>query len=263
MVNLQQGDCLELMKGIPDKSIDMILCDLPYGTTANKWDTVIPFDKLWQQYNRLVKDNAPIVLFGSQPFTTTMIASNISQFREELIWVKNKAGSGILAKKRHLKIHEDIIVFSKTGHYTYNPIKWHIPEKQFLTQRRTMSVYGETNNNYGSMPRKRKSDDGSRFPISLLPFAVPITPAKNKVYHNDIDVNVHPTQKPVALLEYLIKTYSNENDLVLDNCMGSGSTGVACVNTSRNFIGMELDSKYFKIAKERIEQAKKTASTFA
>lgn len=257
MINLQQGDCLELMKDIPDGSVDMILCDLPYGTTINKWDTVIPFDKLWKQYSRLAKDNTPIVLFGSQPFTTTMIASNISQFREELIWVKNKAGSGILAKKRHLKTHEDIIVFSKTGHYTYNPIKWHVTEKQFLTQRRTLSVYGKANNNYGSMPRKRKPDNGSRFPISLLPFAVPITPAKNKVYHDDIDINVHPTQKPVALLEYLIKTYSNEGDTVLDNCMGSGSTGVAAANLNRSFIGIELDCDYFKIAEQRINEALK------
>lgn len=254
-MQLLHGDTIEQMKTLPDKSVDLILADLPYGTTANKWDVNIPFDELWEQYNRLIKDGGAVVLFGSQPFTTTMIASNINQFREELVWVKNKAGSGLRAKSRHLKTHENIIVFSKTGAYTYNPIKWTIPSKQFLTQRRTMSIHGDTNNNYGSMPRKRKPDDGTRFPISLLPFAVPVTPAKNKQYRPDVDLSVHPTQKPVALLEYLVKTYSNAGDVVLDNTMGSGSTGVACVNTGRDFIGIELDDHYFDVAKERIEHA--------
>lgn len=253
---LLQGDCLELMKKLPDKSVDLVLADLPYGTTKNDWDSVIPFDALWNEYMRIVKDRTPIILFGSQPFTTNLISSNISWFREELIWVKNKAGSGLHAKKRHLKTHESIIVFSKKGGYCYNPIKWNVTEKQFLTQRKTFSVYGNTNNNYGSFKRKRKEDDGTRYPISLLPFKVPITAAKSKTYSSDVDLAVHPTQKPVDLLEYLIKTYSNEDDLVLDNTMGSGSTGVAALNTNRNFIGMELEQKYFDIAEKRLTTAK-------
>ncbi|MDI6613959.1 site-specific DNA-methyltransferase [Leuconostoc suionicum] len=255
-MQLIKGDTIEEMAKLPDNSVDMVLCDLPYGTTANKWDTTIPFDDLWTQYKRILKPDGVVVLFGSQPFTTKMISSNISWFREQLIWVKNKAGSGLRANKRHLKTHEEVIVFSRTGSYVYNPIKWWVNDKKFLTQRRTMSIYGESNNNYGNMSRKRKPDDGSRYPISLLPFKVPVTPAKNKTYKPDTDINYHPTQKPVALLEYLIKTYSNENDVVLDNTMGSGSTGVACVNTNRDFIGIELDENYFKIAQKRIDEAR-------
>ena len=247
------GDCLELMKEIPDGSIDMILCDLPYGTTACKWDNVIPFKPLWEQYERIIKDDGAIVLFGSQPFTTTLIASNAQMFREEIIWLKNKSASGMRAKQSHLKTHENIIVFSKSGTYTYNPQKWKVEEKQFLTKRKTMSIYGETNNVYGSLKRNRKPDDGTRNPISVVAFRVPITPAKSKKYAQDIDLRVHPTQKTVDLLEYLVKTYTNEGDVVLNNCMGSGSTGVACVNTNRNFIGIELDEGYFEIAKKRIE----------
>ena len=251
-ITLRQGDCLELMKDIPDGSIDMIVCDLPYGTTACKWDTIIPFEPLWEQYERIIKDNGAIVLFGSQPFTTALIMSNLKMFREEIIWLKNKSASGMRAKQSHLKTHENIIVFSKSGSYTYNPQKWVVTEKQFLTQRKTMSIYGETNNVYGNIKRNRKPDDGSRNPISVVAYRVPITPAKTKKYSADIDVRVHPTQKPVALLEYLIKTYTNEGEVVLDNCMGSGSTGVACVNTNRKFIGIELDTHYFNIAIERI-----------
>lgn len=253
--DLRQGDCLELTKDIPDCSIDMVLCDLPYGTTACKWDIVIPFEPLWEQYNRIIKDNGVIALFGSQPFTTNLIMSNIKMFREEIVWLKNKSASGMRANQSHLKVHENIIVFSKNGRYFYNPQKWVVTEKQFLTQRKTMSIYGETNNIYGTLKRNRKPDDGTRSPISVVAYKVPITPAKTKKYSSDIDIRVHPTQKPVALLEYLIKTYTNEGDTVLDNCMGSGSTGVACVNTGRNFIGMELDENYFAVAKSRIEEA--------
>ena len=245
-------DCLVGMNDIPDKSIDMILCDLPYGTTKNKWDSIIDLDELWVQYNRIIKDNGAIVLFGSQPFTTKLISSNLSNFREELIWVKNKSGSGLRAKSRHLKTHEDIIVFSNSGKYTYNPEKWFITDKTFITQRKTLSIYGETNNNYGNIPSVRKKDDGSRFPISLLPYKIPITPAKSKQYSKDIDIGIHPTQKPVALVEYLVKTYANEGETVLDNCMGSGTTAVACMNTNRNYIGFELDKDYYELANERI-----------
>lgn len=253
--DLQQGDCLELMNDIPDGSVNMVLCDLPYGTTACKWDVVIPFEPLWEQYNRIIKDNGVIVLFGSQPFTTNLIMSNIKMFREEIVWLKNKSASGMRANQSHLKVHENIIVFSPKGVYTFNPQKWDVTEKQFLTQRKTMSIYGETNNVYGNMKRNRKPDDGTRNPISVIAYRVPITPAKSKQYAPSVDIRVHPTQKPVDLLEYLVKTYTNEGDIVLDNCMGSGSTGVACMNTDRGFIGMELDEQYFEIAQNRITEA--------
>ena len=255
MIDLRQGDCLELMKDIPDKSIDMILCDLPYGTTACKWDVVIPFDKLWQQYNRIIKENGAIVLFGSQPFTSQLILSNIKMFREELIWLKNKSGSGLQAKQKHIKIHENILVFSKNGKYTYNPQKWRVDKKEFLTQRKTFNEIEVGNNIYSKMIKKQKADDGTRNPISIVSCRVPFTPSKNKIYEDKtVDLRVHPTQKPVKLLEYLIKTYTNEGETVLDNCMGSGSCGVACLNTNRSFIGIELSEEYYYIAKERIEK---------
>lgn len=248
------GDCLELMKDIPDGSVDMVLADLPYGTTACKWDAVIPFEPLWAQYNRVIKSNGAIVLFGSQPFTTELIHSNIKMFRESLVWLKNKSASGMQANQKHLKVHEDVIVFSKSGKYTFNPQKWEVTAKEFLTQRRTMSMYGETNNVYGNIKRRRKADDGTRNPISIFAYRVPITPALTKSYSDDVDLRVHPTQKPVALLEYLIKTYTNEGETVLDNCAGSGTTGVACQNTGRNYILMEKEQKYIDIIKERLEQ---------
>ena len=253
MIDLRQGDCLELMKDIPDKSIDMILCDLPYGTTACKWDIVIPFDKLWEQYNRIIKENGAIVLFGSQPFTSQLILSNIKMFREELIWLKNKSGSGLQAKQKHIKIHENILVFSKNGKYTYNPQKWLVDKKEFLTQRKTFNEIEVGNNIYSKMIKKQKADDGTRNPISIVSCRVPFTPSKNKIYEDKtVDLRVHPTQKPVKLLEYLIKTYTNEGETVLDNCMGSGSTGVASINTNRNFIGIELSEEYYNIAVRRI-----------
>ena len=255
-INLLHGDCLELMKDIPDKSIDMILCDLPYGTTACKWDTIIPFEPLWEQYERIIKDNVAIVLTASQPFTSALVMSKPKWFRDEVIWLKNKGGSGLQAKQKHIKVHEAVLVFSKTGKYKYNPQKWEVKEKQFLTQRTTLSMYGETNTIYGNVPRTRKKDDGTRNPISVVPFPVPITPAKSKIYSNEIDLRLHPTQKPVALFEYLIKTYTNEGETVLDNCLGSGTTGVACKNLNRNFIGIELDDKYFEITKRRISEAR-------
>ena len=251
-MELLNGDCLELMKDILDNSIDLILCDLPYGTTACKWDTVIPFDGLWKQYNRIIKDSGAIVLFGSQPFTSKLILSNEKMYREALVWLKNKGASGLQAKQKHIKIHEDIVVFSKKGTYTYNPQKWLVDKKEFLTQRKTFNEIEVGNNIYSPMTKKQKADDGSRYPISILSCAVPFTPSKSKTYSEDVDLRIHPTQKPIRLLEYLIETYSNEGDVVLDNCMGSGSTGVACVNTNREFIGMELDEKYYKIACERL-----------
>lgn len=254
MIELKQGDCLEIMKEIPDKSIDMILCDLPYGTTLCKWDSIIPFDKLWEQYKRIIKDNKPIILFGSQPFTTKLINSNIDDFREEIIWLKNKAGSGLQFKQKHIKIHENIIVFCSSSKYTFNPQKWLISEKEFITQRKTFKENEYIGNQiYGETTRTRKPDTGERNPISIISCKVPFTPQKTKQYNKKIDLRLHPTQKPIEVCEYLIKTFSNNGDVILDNCMGSGTTGIACLNTNRNFIGIELNKQYFDIAKTRIE----------
>ncbi len=264
-IDLRQGDCLELMKDIPNSSIDLILCDLPYGTTSCKWDIVIPFDKLWEQYNRIIKDNGAIVLFGSQPFTSGLIMSNIKNFKYEWIWEKQKASNFMGAKYQPLKYHENICVFSKSTH-NYYPQKYKVLEFEEIKQmnskelkqvfetrdydrfgkvdRRKTINNPKTNKEHigNKITRIRNVDDGYRYPKSVLKI------------NKEINTNLHPTQKPIALLEYLIKTYTNEGDVVLDNCMGSGSTGVASVNTNRNFIGIELDEKYFNIAKERIEK---------
>lgn len=229
-MTLLQGDCLELMKNVSDKSIDLILCDLPYGTTRNKWDTVIPFDELWAQYNRIIKDNGAIVLFSQMPFGANLIMSNPKMFRYEWIWEKEQGTGFLNAKKMPLKAHENILVFYK--HLpTYNP------------QMRTgFKAYTNTSpnptSNYGAYETVVRHSDGDRYPIDIVEF--------------NRDKGLHPTQKPVALLEYLVKTYTNEGDVVLDNCMGSGSTGVACKNTNREFIGIELDENYYKIACERL-----------
>jgi len=243
MIDLKKGDCLELMKDIPDESVDMILCDLPYGVTRCKWDIVIPFEALWDQYNRIVKKYGAIVLFGSQPFTTILISSNINHFKYCWIWDKvNPSGMGY-AKYQPMRRTEDIVVFSKDGNRTkYYPIM----EKRDKPM--TAVSKGKLSESAPSTLKPYRKTWKYRNPTTWLKF--------NKISRG----SVHPTQKPVALLEYLIKTYTNEDDLVLDNTMGSGSTGVACVNTNRNFIGMELEDKYFDIAKERIEQAKKEAS---
>lgn len=254
-MKLIHGDCLVEMQKIPDKSIDMILCDLPYGTTACKWDVIIPFDKLWMQYKRVIKDNGVIALFGSQPFTSMLVTSNLDNYREELVWLKNKPASGLAYNKRHLKIHENIIIFSSSANYTYNPQKWLVDKKEFLTQRKTFKSNEYIGNNiYGKTTRTRKPDDGSRNPITLLSCRTPHNTSHSKDYTYK-EIRFHPTQKPVALLEYLIKTYSNEGDTILDNTMGSGSTGVACINTNRDFIGIELNEEYFKIAEKRINNA--------
>lgn len=236
-INLLHGDCLELMKDIPDGSIDMILCDLPYGTTACKWDTIIPFAPLWEQYERVIKDNGAIVLTASQPFTTRLIGSNFNLFRYELIWEKTLASNFFMANKQPLKKHENICVFYKKQP-VYNPQMEKGKPYTDKRRKRTSGVMG------GEVaPKTDIVNKGERFPSSV------------QVFSNGNNHSMHPTQKPVALLEYLIKTYTNENETVLDNTMGSGSTGVACVNTNRNFIGMELDDKYFEIAKRRISEA--------
>ena len=207
---IYQGDCLELMKQIEDKSVDLILCDLPYGTTACKWDTIIPFEPLWEQYKRIIKDNGAIVLTASQPFTSALVMSNPDIFRESIVWLKNKAGSGLQAKQKHIKIHEDIIVFSIKGSYKFNPQKWLVDKKEFLTQRKTLNTLRVGNTIYSEMIKTQTKDDGTRNPISIISTKVPHNPSITKTYSEDIDLRLHPTQKPVALFEYLIKTYTNK-----------------------------------------------------
>ena len=243
------------MDGLIDENIkvDMILCDLPYGTTSCVWDSVIPFNELWQRYRKILKPNKPIVLFCSQPFTSALINSNTANFKEELIWLKNKPASGMQKNQRHMKIHENILIFSFDSKYTFNSQKWLVEEKEFITQRKTFKESEFVGNNiYASTRRTRKPDTGERNPLSIISCRVPFTPQKSKQYSDDIDLRLHPTQKPLLLCEYLVKTFSNEGDTVLDNCMGSGTTGVACKNLSRNFIGIEFNEEYFEIAKARI-----------
>lgn len=229
---LWNGDCLELMKNIPDKSVDMILCDLPYGTTKNKWDSIIPINKLWEAYERIIKENGAIVLFAQTPFDKALGASNLKMLKYEWIW-KKENGTGFLnAKKMPLKNHENILVFYKKPP-TYNP--------QMRTGFKPYSqMSGKGSSNYGEQVRVKTINEGDRYPVDIIEFK------RDKE-------KVHPTQKPVALLEYLIKTYTNESELVLDNCMGSGSTGVACKHLNRRFIGIELDKEYFEIANNRIK----------
>ena len=236
MYKLLQGDCLEVMKDIPDKSIDMILCDLPYGTTSCQWDSVIPFDDLWVAYKRIIKDNGAIVLFGSEPFTSLLIQSQIELFRYDLIWDKQRGCDFLNANRKPMKSHENLVVFYKKSP-TYNKQYWFsTPHKKNNGDEKQHSVYHDSYN------VDTESADGKRNPLSIISF-----PRDGS--------RMHPTQKPVALCEYLIKTYTNEGDTVLDNCMGSGTTGVAAINTNRNFIGIELNEKYFNIAKKRIEEA--------
>ena len=239
MLKLMQGGCLELMKDIPDGSVDFVLTDPPYGTTACKWDSVIPFEPMWAQLRRVVKDNGAIVFTSSQPFTTSLISSNMGMFKYDFCWNKGSTTGFLNAKKMPLRKHEEILVFSKAkiGAFTYNPqmTKGLLQKKGGYHKKKT-DVYGD----YKRVP---KIND-VYYPTSIIDCGV--------VYRN---ANQHPTQKPVALLEYLIRTYTNEGETVLDFTMGSGSTGVACVNTNRNFIGIELDADYFKIAEKRIADA--------
>ena len=234
---IYNGDCLEIMKSIPDKSIDMILCDLPYGTTRNKWDTVIDLDLLWSQYERIIKDNGAIVLFAQVPFNIVLGYSNLKLLKYEWIWEKEQGTGHLNAKKMPLKSHENIMVFYKKPP-TYNP---QMVGNEVRTVKRSGNKSKTTN--YGDFIEIKESTYIGRYPKDIIKF--------NK------DKGYHPTQKPVALLEYLIKTYTNEGELVLDNCMGSGSTGVGCINTDRRFLGIELDEGFFNIAKERIEEAVK------
>ena len=231
-----QGDCLELMKVIPDGSVDMILCDLPYGTTACKWDTIIPFEPLWEQYERVIKDNGAIVLTASQPFTSSLVMSNPKLFKNEWIWKKQKPTNFYQVKQQPLKEHESVLVFAKKR-ITYNP-------------QGTVPVNIKSGRKNKSSNLYSKYDGGDYVQkVGNYPRSILFYPTEGDKYR------IHPTQKPVALFEYLIKTYTNEGETILDNCMGSGTTGVACKNLNRNFIGMELDKEYFEIAKKRIAEA--------
>lgn len=238
MINLINGDCLVEMNSIQDGSIDMILCDLPYGTTACKWDTIIPFEPLWAQYERIIKDDGAIVLFGSEPFSSRLRLSNIKLYRYDWVWDKVNLYTGsLLANKRPLKRHENIMIFYKKQP-VYN--KQYRKGQPYAMTRNTKGVGEYASNTY---QRVKTVNNGNHNPCSILEIEG----------GNKSEKGLHPTQKPVALMEYLINTYTNPGETVLDNCMGSGTTGVACINTGRNFIGIELDEKYFNIAKERID----------
>ena len=238
-----QGDCLEVMKDIPDKSIDMILCDLPYGTTACKWDTIIPFEPLWEQYKRIIKDNGAIVLTASQPFTSALVMSNPNMFKYEWIWEKAVGSNFATLKYMPMKEHENILVFGK-GKTIYNP---QMQERKGNGKERSAYTYksnttsGEVMGNMKTTRSGQKYDEDKRNPSSVQYFN-----------NREKDRGQHPTQKPVALFEYLIKTYTNKGDLVLDNCAGSGTTGVACQNLNRNYILIEKEPEYIEIIKKRL-----------
>ena len=244
-INLYQGDCLEVMKEIKDKSIDMILCDLPYGTTKCSWDTVIPFDKLWLQYERIIKENGAIVLFGKQPFTTDLINSNRKLYKYELIWEKDKPTDFALANKKPMCYHENIEVF-----YKKQPIynKQMVEREGKGTWRYKCDIAHDNRTMHGTdrkctgKKEKENYDVKLKNPKSILYYD---TGKRQQLFH--------PTQKPSELCEWLIKSYSNNGEVILDNCMGSGSTGVAALNLHRKFIGIELDQQYFEIAKNRIQ----------
>ena len=239
MIKLMQGDCLELMNEIPDQSVDMILCDLPYGTTRNKWDSVLPFADLWREYERLC--NGAIVLTAAQPFTSALVMSNPKLFKYDLVWRKPKGTGHLNAKKQPMRDKEDILVFYRKQP-TYNPqFGYGSPYKNKAGKDHAATT--SMTDSYGSYTNFRNDSDGRRYPKQVIEFGV--------VERG----TVHPTQKPVDLMEYLIRTYTNEGETVMDNCMGSGTTGVACVNTGRKFIGMEQDAKYFEIAQKRIHDA--------
>lgn len=253
-ISLYKGDCIEVMQNLIEIGVvvNSVITDIPYGTTQCSWDSVIPYDDMWSCLHKICP-NGPIVLFAKQPFTSSLIVSNIEEFRENISWLKNKSGNGFSVDQRHVQVLEDIIVFSTNFKYTFNPQKWLVDKKEFLTQRKTFKEVEVGNNVYGKIKRVQTGDNGERYPINIVSCRVPFTPAKTKTYSKDVDLRYHPTQKPLELMEYLVKTYSNENDVVLDFTMGSGTTGVACKNLNRQFIGIEINDDYFNIARERIE----------
>lgn len=231
------GDCLERMKEIESGSVDMILCDLPYGTTCCSWDAVIPFEPLWEQYQRLIKKNGAIVLFAANPFAALLATSNLKLFRYELIWEKPAATGFLNAKKQPLRAHENILIFYKSQP-TYNP------QKTYGHERKTCKRKDIGSEHYGKQLKIQPYDSTERYPRSVQIFSSD----KQKS-------NLHPTQKPVSLCEWLIRTYTNKGETVLDNCMGSGTTGIACINTGRRFIGIEKDARYFETASNRLANA--------
>ncbi len=229
-------DCFETFKRIDDKSIDMVMCDLPYGTTACKWDTIIPFEPLWREYKRIIKEHGAIVLTASQPFTSALVMSNIKMFKYNWVWDKVRGVGHLLAKKRPMMATEDILVFGN-GAVKYNPQMRDREKPRKSTNKGNTECYAGDGIEFNGDTLTQK------YPVNLIQF--------NK--SSGKDLLLHPTQKPVALFEYLIKTYTNEGDLVLDNCMGSGTTAIACINTKRNYIGCELDKTYYDIIIKRIQ----------
>lgn len=251
-INLFHGDCLEVMKNIPDKSVDMILCDLPYNKLSAKWDKLIPIDLLWEQYERIIKDNGAIVLFAQQPFTSLLVSSNVGNFRHNIVWHKDKCANFIHARNQPRKTTEDILIFSKKGSGFVHNCKNKCVYNPQMIKRKPRKPTTRTSRSEFLIEIRGKSCDlksghdfipDESYPENIIYF---------KTEHSD---RFHPCQKPQELLKYLIKTYTNEGEIVLDNCMGSGSTGVACVNTNRKFIGIELDEKYFEIAENRLKEA--------
>ena len=259
-MQIKQGDCLELMKEIPDKSIDMILCDLPYGTTACKWDSVVPFELLWEQYKRIIKDKGAIILFGQEPFSSQVRNSNLDWYRYDWVWQKQKPSNFQLMNYQCGRVHENIMVFSqakacyvKNGN-TMNYYPQMTPRENI--RKANVKIYGDTDNNilhsYKNGEKNNYKEYSEKHPVSIIQF-------------NTESKKLHPTQKPVGLIRYLIRTYTNEGDIVLDNCVGSGTTAIASIKENRHFIGMELNKEYYDIACERIkkEQAEIKTSLFS
>jgi len=236
---LMQGDCIERMKGIPDGSVDMVLTDPPYGTTACKWDSVIPLDKMWEQVNRIIKPNGAIILFASQPFSSVMISSNLKNFAHQWVWNKRFAANFVQAKRQPLKDHEDVIVFSSNG-------KQPVYYPQMVKRDKPIRM-GKNQDEFGAIPLVTNSSYDKKVYDEKYP-----TSCESLKFNVREGRGLHPTQKPVALMEYLINTYTSQSETVLDFTMGSGTTGVACKNLNRKFIGIEMDEGYFNIAKERI-----------
>ena len=253
------ADCLEFMPNIPDKSIDCIICDLPYGTTACSWDSIIPFDKLWEQYKRIRKDNTPIVLFGSEPFSTYLRMSNIKEYKYDLIWHKNSSAGFALANKMPMKFHENISIFYKSLP-TYNPQYQEYSEKTLKRfkdgqktnrQKQLLNSTNRIHNKISFEGITTIDSERGKYPESVLCF--------NNVANNK---RTHPTEKPINLLEYLVETYSNKNDLILDNCSGSGSLAIACHNLKRRFICIEKDIDYYNASVERLKNAQAQLKLF-
>ena len=242
-VVLFNNDCFNVFPQIGDKSVDMILCDLPYGTTACKWDTILPFDKLWEQYERIIKDNGAIVLTASQPFTSVLVASNLKMFKYDWVWEKSRPTGVLNAKRQPLRIKEDVLVFYKKKS-VYNP-------QGLIKVNKYVGTGGTKSNKIGNATGKISQTESGKYLQEYGNYPNNIIRIKSE------GKTIHPTQKPIALMEYLIKTYTNENELVLDNCFGSNTTGVACKNLNRKYIGIEMDKNYFDIGVNRLKNSAK------